>query len=79
MSQVKKWAPFAIGGVATLASMAFPDLAQHRDLSLSLGGASLFLQAVKEAGVLDPKLTPRGEMLRLLAKGNRDILSAAGF
>lgn len=69
----RKWAPFSLGGLITLAR---PLIHLKAGWALSLEGASLLLMAVDKAGMLDRKMTNRSEMVRLLAGLRNDIIGS---
>jgi hypothetical protein len=67
---VRKWSPFGIGGLLTLATAALPA-----SFGLSVSGAKLAISGVEKSGLLNPKQTKRGDFLRLLAAARDDILA----
>ena len=68
----RRWGPFSIGSLITLATVI-----THPDpiLTLSLAGASILVRAV-DKGFLEPKVTNRTEMVRLLAAARTDIIGS---
>lgn len=69
---IRKWGPFALGGICTVASKALPT-----EFALPLAAGSLVFGFVDKAGVLQDKATPRREMVRLLAAARKDIIQAS--
>jgi hypothetical protein len=67
---VRKWSPFAIGGLLSLVAPALPA-----SFGLSVSGAKLAISGVEKSGGLNPKQTKRGDFLRLLAAARDDILA----
>jgi hypothetical protein len=66
----RKWGPFSLGGIFTVAAVLKPHLA------IAVAGARCFVDGLKVLGVFEEqKVTKRGEMVKLLASVRNDIIN----
>jgi hypothetical protein len=65
----RKWGPFSLGGFVTIAAAL-----TSQPWALPLAGASVLFAALEKTGVFEPKVTKRGDMVRLVAAARKDII-----
>jgi hypothetical protein len=71
---IRKWSPFGIGGLLTLASGALPVA-----FGLPVAAAKLTIAGVEKSGITNRKAVKRGELLRLMSAARDEILQPARY